>query len=101
MLVSQQQALALLTRGDIVAVPTETVYGLAGRIDSDSALKSIFSTKARPFFDPLIVHVAGVEVARTLTSFWPGIFDVLADAFWPGPLTLIAPKAVHVSPLIF
>ncbi len=100
MLVSQQQALALLTRGDIVAVPTETVYGLAGRIDSDSALKSIFSTKARPFFDPLIVHVAGVEVARTLTSFWPGIFDVLADAFWPGPLTLIAPKAAHVSPLI-
>ena len=100
MLVNETQALALLKRGDICAIPTETVYGLAARIDVEAALKNIFATKTRPFFDPLIVHVAGVEDARALTEEWPVIYDTLAAKFWPGPLTLIAPKSALVSSLI-
>lgn len=93
-------ALQLLNAGEVVAFPTETVYGLGGRIDNEVALKKIFSIKARPFFDPLIVHVPSIESARSLTTSWPPVYDVLARAFWPGPLTLICDKLDSLSPLI-
>jgi L-threonylcarbamoyladenylate synthase len=93
-------AAELLKQGGIVAIPTETVYGLAGRIDSEAALRRIFKVKGRPFFDPLIVHVLDKAQARALTREWPAPFEDLADAFWPGPLTLVAPKTDAVSPMI-
>lgn len=98
--VSIDQAHTLLTNGDVVAIPTETVYGLAGWIYSEAGLKKIFSTKERPFFDPLIVHIASIDEAKKLTSNWTPIHDLLARAFWPGPLTLIASKNENIHPLI-
>ncbi|MFN8847278.1 MAG: L-threonylcarbamoyladenylate synthase [Bdellovibrionales bacterium] len=99
-LVSLEEAVELLKQNKVVAVPTETVYGLAGRIYSEEALKLIFSTKRRPFFDPLIVHVRDIIQARSLVQTWPRIAEVLAENFWPGPLTLVLPKSDLVSNLI-
>lgn len=99
-LVNLEQAKALLQSGEVVAIPTETVYGLGGHIHSESGLKKIFSTKERPFFDPLIVHVEGIESAKKLTSDWTPIHEALARSCWPGPLTLIAKKNDKVNPLI-
>lgn len=99
-IVDLDKAIELLLSGEVVAIPTETVYGLGGWIQSETGLKKIFSTKERPFFDPLIVHIDGIENAKKLTSDWTQIHDVLARACWPGPLTLIAKKNETVSPLI-
>lgn len=85
---------------DVVAFPTETVYGLGARIDSDVAINKIFSTKERPFFDPLIVHVHSIEQAKTCFKNWNVLSDVLAKQFWPGPLTLVMKKSDLVSDLI-
>lgn len=94
------EALKLLQNGDVVAIPTETVYGLGGWIESEVGLQKIFSTKERPFFDPLIVHVDSVESARKLSSEWTEAHDILAKSCWPGPLTLITKKHARVNPLI-
>lgn len=94
------KAKALLDAGEVVGLPTETVYGLAARIDLPQAVEKIFITKERPFFDPLIVHVHSVEQARSLTSHWGLVAESLAQKFWPGPLTLILPKAAQVNSLI-
>ena len=97
--VNESQALELLQNGEIVALPTETVYGLAGRVDSDPALKKIFAAKRRPFYDPLIVHVLNLEQGQAYAEVDP-VSAVLAKNFWPGPLTLVLPKTDRVSPLI-
>lgn len=80
----------ILRRGGLVAVPTETVYGLAARADDTDAVARIYRAKGRPDFNPLIVHVAGKDQAASL-----GVFDaranLLASAFWPGPLSLVVP----------
>ncbi len=89
-----------LKADDVVGMPTETVYGLAGRIDSEVAIKKIFSTKERPFFDPLIVHVNSIEQAKSCANEWSEVSQALAQAFWPGPLTLVLPKADKISDLI-
>ncbi len=94
------KARSLLLQGEVVSIPTETVYGLGGWIYSEAGLKKIFSTKERPFFDPLIVHVDTLEKAKLLTSEWTEIHEVLARSCWPGPLTLIAKKNEKISPLI-
>lgn len=94
------QAKILLLSHEVVAIPTETVYGLAARIDSEAGLKKIFSTKERPFFDPLIVHVSSIEMAKTLTTHWNEMASQLAKAFWPGPLTIILPKSDIINPII-
>ncbi len=98
-LVSVAQATDLLDQGEVVALPTETVYGLAGKINDESALKKIFSTKARPFFDPLIVHVKNLEQAKDY-AHWDKFSLKLAERFWPGPLTLVLPKKNNVSDFI-
>lgn len=89
-----------LSKEEIAAIPTETVYGLAGNIYSAKAIRSIFSVKQRPLFNPLIVHLpnaAGIdEVAKDV----PAMAKTLADAFWPGPLTLLLPKKDSVPDLI-
>lgn len=93
-------ATEILKNGGVVAIPTETVYGLGGWIHSEEGLHKIFATKERPFFDPLIVHVNSIEKARTLSSNWTSVHEVLAKNCWPGPLTLIAKKGDAVNPLI-
>ena len=97
---SIELAIEILKRGDVVAIPTETVYGLAGRIDSDLALKKIFTTKKRPFFDPLIVHVSNIDQAKKLVLDFPFAAEILTKKFWPGPLTLVLEKSELVSDLI-
>lgn len=92
--------LKLLKNDDIVAIPTETVYGLAASIYSDKALKKIFAVKSRPFFDPLIVHISSIEEAKKLVLSWPLAAQVLAEKFWPGPLTIVLEKNDKVSDLI-
>jgi L-threonylcarbamoyladenylate synthase len=99
-LVDLERARELMLAGEVVAIPTETVYGLGGWIRSTAGLRKIFSQKERPFFDPLIVHVDGIESARKLTSEWTEAHETLAKTCWPGPLTLIARKADAVDPLI-
>lgn len=95
-----QHAVDLLNADDVVAFPTETVYGLGARIDSEIGIKKIFSTKQRPFFDPLIVHVSSVEQAKTCTTDFSLLAAELAKRFWPGPLTLVIPKSDLISDLI-
>ncbi|MFO1499132.1 MAG: L-threonylcarbamoyladenylate synthase [Verrucomicrobiota bacterium] len=88
-----EQATALLRGGDVVALPTETVYGLAADASKPDAVQKIFAIKGRPATNPLIVHVASLEMARSCASEWPSIAEKLAAAFWPGPLTLVLPKS--------
>jgi L-threonylcarbamoyladenylate synthase len=83
-------AAAVLRAGGLVAVPTETVYGLAARADSDAAVAAIYRAKGRPDFNPLIVHVAGLDQAESLAVF-DARATTLARHFWPGALTLVLP----------
>ena len=85
------QAADLLLSGNIVAVPTETVYGLAARADDPAAVAAIYRAKRRPAFNPLIVHVLDQAAAAPLALF-DGRAERLARAFWPGPLTLVLPR---------
>lgn len=94
------EAKTALDLGRLVAMPTETVYGLAAKINLPEAIKMVFQTKGRPSFDPLIVHVADIQQAKSLARSWPTTADILAHAFWPGPITLVVPKAPTVSDLI-
>lgn len=84
------RAAQLLRGGQLVAVPTETVYGLAARADSEQAVAAIYRAKGRPSFNPLIVHIGSVEQARRLAVFDERA-EQLAARFWPGPLTLVLP----------
>lgn len=97
---SVDEAVSILDGGGNVAIPTETVYGLAAKISNETALRSIFEIKNRPFFDPLIVHVSSMDQAMSLTSAWSPLVQTLAEEFWPGPLTLVLPKTKRVSDLI-
>ncbi len=95
-----QKAVALLTKEELVAIPTETVYGLAGNIFSEKAIKSIFSTKKRPFFNPLIVHIPSVDSLENIVSYVPEKAKLLATAFWPGSMTLVLKKKAAIPDLI-
>jgi L-threonylcarbamoyladenylate synthase len=97
---SIEAAAEALNRGDVVAIPTETVYGLAASVQNPDALKKIFAVKERPLFDPLIVHVDGIAMAQRYTNQWTPAAEVLAQKFWPGPLTLILPKSDQIHSLI-
>jgi L-threonylcarbamoyladenylate synthase len=98
--ISIESAVDALKKGDLVAIPTETVYGLAGSVEQAEALKKIFAFKERPLFDPLIVHVDGVAMAKRYTTEWSAAANALATQFWPGPLTLVLPKSERVHGLI-
>ena len=93
---AMQRALALLRAGEIVAIPTETVYGLAGDATNGSAVARIFEAKGRPRFNPLIAHVADMEMAARIARFDP-LSRKLAEKFWPGPLTLVLPLLPNSS----
>ncbi|SMX37766.1 L-threonylcarbamoyladenylate synthase [Maliponia aquimaris] len=83
-------AAGILARGGLVAFPTETVYGLGADARQDRAVAGIYAAKGRPSFNPLIVHLADLDAARALVH-WTDAAQALADAFWPGPLTLVLP----------
>lgn len=93
-------AVQLLNNDKIIGFPTETVYGLAGNIFSKNAINSIFETKQRPKFNPLIVHIAKMEQLEQLAIAIPENARLLANAFWPGPITLLLKKHSSVSDLI-
>lgn len=87
-----EEARQILEREELVAIPTETVYGLAGNIFSETAIKKIFETKKRPFFNPLIVHIDSIEKLDQIASDIPEKAALLASTFWPGSLTLVLKK---------
>ncbi|MDZ4742290.1 MAG: L-threonylcarbamoyladenylate synthase [Verrucomicrobiota bacterium] len=93
------QAVDLLKAGQVVGMPTETVYGLAGDASNPAALSRIFSVKNRPTFDPLIIHASSFEGARGVVKDFSPVAEKLAMIFWPGPLTLVLPKADWVPDL--
>ncbi|NCT09804.1 MAG: threonylcarbamoyl-AMP synthase [Flavobacteriia bacterium] len=95
-----QKAISLLENEKLVAIPTETVYGLAGNIFSEKAIKKIFSTKKRPFFNPLIVHIPSIDALENVVSYVPEKAKILASAFWPGSLTLVLKKKSSIPDLI-
>jgi L-threonylcarbamoyladenylate synthase len=95
-----ERAKAQLEAGGVVALPTETVYGLAASIHSEEGIRRIFAIKERPFFDPLIVHISDLEQKKQVIAEWPPLAEFLAKAFWPGPLTLVLPKNPSLNPLI-
>jgi L-threonylcarbamoyladenylate synthase len=85
------QAATLLVAGYLVAFPTETVYGLGANALDPNAVAKIYAVKRRPFTSPLIVHVASIEMAKSLVAAWPKAATRLTKKFWPGPLTLVLP----------
>ncbi len=95
-----KSAASELARGHVVGMPTETVYGLAARIDSPLGIAAIFKIKERPFFDPLIVHISDLSQLAGLVSAVPAAAKLLADKFWPGPLTLVLPRSSELNPMI-
>jgi L-threonylcarbamoyladenylate synthase len=95
-----RRATELLRAGQVVALPTETVYGLAANAWDENAVRRIFEVKGRPPENPIIVHVAGLPLARRCVADWPAAADKLASAFWPGPLTLVLPRSPEIPSLI-
>lgn len=94
------RAATAILAGELVAFPTETVYGLGAAALDPRAVAKIYAAKGRPSYNPLIVHVLGVEQARALVRDWPPLADALAQRFWPGPLTLVLPKQPIVPDLV-
>lgn len=95
-----QEAVRRLSAGEVVALPTETVYGLAANAFSEDAVRQIYEIKGRPAHNPIIVHVAGWEMARECTSAWPGTANQLGRSFWPGPLTMVLPRSAAVPDVV-
>lgn len=95
-----EKAAEILRQGRLVAIPTETVYGLAGNALNESSVTRIFETKNRPSFDPLIVHVSGPEDVDRYVNDYPEELRKLGDVFWPGPLTLLLPKKDIIPDLV-
>lgn len=89
-------AAARLRRGELVVFPTETVYGLGADALNADAVRQIYVAKGRPAWNPVISHVADTNAAKALTRAWSEHAQLLADAFWPGPLTMVLPRAAHV-----
>ena len=93
---SIDDAARVLRGGGLVAFPTETVYGLGADALNPAAVRAVFALKHRPQVNPLIVHIADIEGARALVADWPPAAQALAERFWPGPLTLVLPRAAHI-----
>lgn len=91
-----EAAARALRAGEAIALPTETVYGLAANAFDSHAIERIFNIKGRPAHNPVIVHVASLAMARACARSWPREADLLAQAFWPGPLTLVVPRGSRI-----
>ncbi|MFL5899451.1 MAG: L-threonylcarbamoyladenylate synthase [Solirubrobacterales bacterium] len=95
-----EEAARVLKRGGLVAFATETVYGLGADATDPGAVARIFEAKGRPSFNPLIVHVGDTTMARACVEAWPDRARVLADAFWPGPLTLVLRRSTCIPDVV-
>ncbi len=95
-----EEAAAWLKKGEVIAIPTETVYGLAGNAFDLEAVTKIYKVKNRPFFNPLIVHCANLAQVKQLVTEFPEAAKRLASVFWPGPMTLLLPKKPEISDLV-
>ena len=100
MTISVEDAAARIRAGELVAFPTETVYGLGANALDRSAVEKIYAAKGRPPASPLIVHVSSIEMARLLVAEWPPEAETLARRYWPGPLTLVLPKRPTVPGIV-
>jgi L-threonylcarbamoyladenylate synthase len=100
MRVDLQQAIAKLKNGEVVAIPTETVYGLAADATNDGALRQIYTIKQRPADNPLIVHIADVSQVSDWAAEFSPLARKLASAFWPGPFTLVLTAKDSVSNIV-
>ncbi|MEI9813006.1 MAG: L-threonylcarbamoyladenylate synthase [Acidobacteriota bacterium] len=87
------EAAERLRSGEVVAFPTETVYGLGANALDAAAVRRVYELKGRPSTSPLIVHVASVEMAKTVVREWPPLAEQLARSWWPGPLTMVPSQA--------
>jgi L-threonylcarbamoyladenylate synthase len=94
------RAAALILAGKLVAIPTETVYGLGANALDAAACERIFAAKGRPRSSPLIVHADSIEMARAFVSEWPNAAEILAQRYWPGPLTLVLPKRDTIPDIV-
>ena len=94
------EAVKLLRAGHVVALPTETVYGLAANALDAQAVARIYAVKRRPAHNPLIVHVASLNIARECVANWTPAAEKLAQQFWPGPLTIVLPRAVTIPDIV-
>ena len=94
------RAVALLEAGEVVALPTETVYGLAANALDAQAVGKIYEIKGRPLRNPIITHVADLEVARECVSHWPAAAEKLARSFWPGPLTMVLRRSKKIPDIV-
>ena len=97
---ARDRAVELLKEGKLVALPTETVYGLAANALNATAVGGIYSVKGRPSHNPIIVHVSSLSMARQCAADWPERAELLARHFWPGPLTLVLPRSGLVPPIV-
>lgn len=94
------RAAHLVRAGRLVAFPTETVYGLGANALDPEAIARVYAVKRRPATSPLIVHVASIDMAKSLVAEWPDVADRLAKRFWPGPLTLVLPKKQQIPDIV-
>ncbi|RNC82891.1 MAG: threonylcarbamoyl-AMP synthase [Phycisphaera sp.] len=95
-----QLAADKLSRGGLVAFPTETVYGLGADALDEDAVRRVFALKGRPANNPLIVHVSSIEMAKSLVCNWSKTASLIASRFWPGPLTMVLPKSDRVPGVV-
>lgn len=100
MQVSLSEAVDLLKQGKVVAIPTETVYGLAADASNETALDEVYRIKQRPANNPLIVHIASSKQVKDWATDFPPLAQKLAEVFWPGPLTLVLPARSDVSTIV-
>jgi L-threonylcarbamoyladenylate synthase len=100
MSLSIKEAVERIRAGELVAFPTETVYGLGANALDAAAVAKIYELKGRPETSPLIVHAASIEMARALVTEWPPEAEQLAQKYWPGPLTLVLPKAASIPDIV-
>ena len=94
------RAAEVLAAGEVVAIPTETVYGLAASALDEGAVARIYAAKGRPSSNPLIVHVASIEMARRCAARWPDEADRLSRALWPGPLTIVLERSEIIPDVV-
>ena len=100
MRINLDEAIAKLKNGEVVAIPTETVYGLAADATNEAALLQIYAIKQRPADNPLIVHISDIDQVQHWAAEFPPVAQRLANAFWPGPFTLVLPAKESVSSIV-
>ena len=100
MQISLNEAIIKLQAGEVVEIPTETVYGLAADATNDAALRQIYAIKLRPADNPLIVHIADISQVGDWANEFSILAQRLAQAFWPGPFTLVLPAKSNVSLIV-